>query len=113
MRFKNFEIRKCTFLGDPPTPDYHKWNFDLVKWDKWNDNGVEKDYCFSIGHFEWNRREPCFEFRSCGTRYLHHREDGLGVDAQRLKPRLEVVDRVHRLRRVVAELYKIDSCLCK
>ena len=30
MRFKNFEIRQCTFLGDPPTPDYHKWNFDLV-----------------------------------------------------------------------------------
>lgn len=30
MRFKNFEIRKCTFVGDPPTPDYHKWNFDLV-----------------------------------------------------------------------------------
>ena len=77
MRFKNFEIRKCTFLGDPPTPDYHKWNFDLVKWDKWNDKGVEKDYCFSIGHLEWNRREPCFEFRSCGTRYLEFRDDGL------------------------------------
>lgn len=74
MRFKNFEIRKCTFIGDPPTPDYHKWNFDLVKLDKgWDD----KEYCYSIGHLEWNRREQCFEFRSCGTRYLEYREDGL------------------------------------
>lgn len=77
MKFKNFEIRKCTFIGDPPTPDYHKWNFDLVKRDKWNDNGVEKDYCFSIGHLEYNRKELCFEFRSCGLRYLKHREEGL------------------------------------
>ena len=71
MRFKQFEIRKCTFLGDPPTPDYHKWNFDLVKWS--DDNS----HCCSIAHLEWNRKEPCFEFSSCGTRYLRHREDGL------------------------------------
>ena len=74
MRFKQFEIRKCTFLGDPPTPDYHKWNFDLVKWDQgWNG----EEYCYSIGHLEWNCKELCFEFRSCGTRYLKYREDGL------------------------------------
>ena len=77
MRFKNFEIRKCIFVGDPPTPDYHKWNFDLVKWTRGPVNGVEEDYCFSIGHLEWNRKEPCFEFRSCGLRYLEYREDGL------------------------------------
>ena len=77
MRFKNFEIRKCTFIGDPPTPDYHKWNFDLVKWDKHTITGAEKDYCFSIGHLTWNRKEPCFEFKSCGLRYLEYREDGL------------------------------------
>lgn len=75
MRFKNFEIRKCTFLGDPPTPDYHKWNFDLVKWEKYSES--DKEYCFSIGHLEWNRKEPCFEFSSTGTRYLECREDGL------------------------------------
>ena len=75
MRFKNFEIRKCTFVGDPPTPDYHKWNFDLVKWEKHRES--DSEYCFSIGHLEWNRREPCFEFRSCGLRYLKYREDGL------------------------------------
>ena len=76
MRFKNFEIRRCTFLGDPPTPDYHKWNFDLVKWNKIK-GCKDKEYCFSIGHLEWNRRECWFDFRSCGTRYLEEREDGL------------------------------------
>ena len=71
MRFKNFEIRKCTFIGDPPTPDYHKWNFDLVKWS--DDNS----HCWSIGHLEWSHKELGFEFRSCGLRYLEYREDGL------------------------------------
>lgn len=71
MRFKQFEIRKCTFLGDPPTPDYHKWTFDLVKW------ADDNSHCWSIGHLTLNRKEPCFEFRSIDTRYLEDREDGL------------------------------------
>jgi hypothetical protein len=74
MKFKNFEIRQCTFLGDPPTPDYHKWNFDLVKWEK---DHIGKDYCFSIGRLKYDRKEPGFDFRSIGTRYLEYREDGL------------------------------------
>lgn len=71
MRFKQFEIRKPTFFGDPPKGDYFKYNFDLVKWADDNSN------CWSIGHLEWNKKEPCFEFKSCGLRYLKHREDGL------------------------------------
>ena len=71
MRFKNFEIRQCAFIGNPPTSDYHKWNFDLVKW------ADDNSHCWSIGHLEWNRKESCFEFRSCGLRYLQYREDGL------------------------------------
>lgn len=67
--FKNFQIRKCTFIGDPPTPDYHKWNFDVVKW--------EDDYCWSIGHLEWDHKELGFQFMSTGLRYLKDREDGL------------------------------------
>ena len=74
MRFKNFEIRKCTFLGDPPTPDYHKWNFDVAKWYK--DNNGE-DRTISIGHLEWDRKDGCFKFSSTGLRYFQHREDGL------------------------------------
>ena len=71
MRFKQFEIRKPTLIGNPPTPDYYRYNFDIVKWA--NDNS----HCWSIGHLEWNKKEPCFEFRSCGTRYLTYRQDGL------------------------------------
>ena len=71
MKFKQFEIRKVTFIGDPPSKDYHKYNFDVVKW------ADDNSHCFSIGHLEWNKKEPCFEFKSIGTRYLEYREDGL------------------------------------
>lgn len=71
MRFKQFEIRKITFLGNPPTEDYHKYNFDLVKW------AEDNSYCWSIGKLRWNKKEPCFVFESVGTRYLEYREDGL------------------------------------
>lgn len=75
MRFKNFEIRKYTFIGDTPTPDYHKWNFDLVKWEKYKES--DSEYCFSIGHLKWDRKNMLFDFSSTGTRYLEYREDGL------------------------------------
>lgn len=71
MRFKQFEIRKPTFWRDSPEDDYFKYNFDLVKW------ADDNSHCWSIGHLEWNKKEPCFEFKSCGLRYLKHREDGL------------------------------------
>lgn len=71
MRFKQFEIRKPTFLGNPPTEDYYEYNFDIVKW------ADDNSYCWSIGSLEWNKKEPCFEFKSVGTRYLEFREDGL------------------------------------
>lgn len=71
MRFKQFEIRKPAFLGNPPTEDYYKYNFDIVKW------ADDNSYCWSIGFLRWNKKEPCFYFESVGTRYLEHREDGL------------------------------------
>ena len=71
MRFKHFEIRKQTFVGEPPTEDYHKYNFDIVKW---SDNNT---WCFSIGTLRWNKGEDCFDFESVLTRYLEEREDGL------------------------------------
>lgn len=71
MRFKQFEIRKPTLLGNPPTEDYYKYNFDIVKWS--DDNS----HCWSIGYLRWNKKDDCFEFKSVGTRYLEDREDGL------------------------------------
>lgn len=71
MRFKQFEIRKPTLIGDPPTEDYYKYNFDLIKW------ADDNSHCWSIGHFKYNLKEHCFDFRSVGTRYFEYREDGL------------------------------------
>ena len=71
MRYKNFEIRKPTFLGEPPTKDYCKYNFDLVKWN------ADNTACWSRGTLTYNKREGAFEFKSVGTRYLRERTDGL------------------------------------
>lgn len=71
MRFKQFEIREPSFFGDPPTEDYCKYNFDVVKWDD------DDEWCFVIGALRWNEGEYGFDFRSVGTRYLKEREDGL------------------------------------
>ena len=71
MRFKQFEIRKPTFIGDPPTPEYYKYNFAVVVW------AEDNSHCWSIARLRWNKKEPCFEFESVGTRYLTYRQDGL------------------------------------
>lgn len=71
MRFKQFEIRKPTLLGEPSTEDYYKYNFDIVKWSD------DDTWCFSIGTLKWNKKENYFNFKSIGIRYLEEREDGL------------------------------------
>lgn len=71
MRYKNFEIRKPTLLGEPPTKDYFKYNFDVVKW------ADDNSHCWSIGFLRYNKKEESFDFESVGTRYLTDREDGL------------------------------------
>ena len=72
-RFNDFEIRKPTFIGDPPSPDYYDYNFDVVKWSEYDG----KEYCFSIGTLRFDKHEGSFEFESVGLRYLEDREDGL------------------------------------
>ena len=71
MRFKQFEIRKPTLCGNPPTNDYFKYHFDLVKW------ADDNSHCWSIAAIEWVKEDEYFAFDSCGLRYLKHREDGL------------------------------------
>lgn len=70
MRFKQFEIRKPTII-DNCDDDYFKYNFDIVKW------ADDNSYCWSIGMLKYDKKEPCFEFESCDTRYLEYRENGL------------------------------------
>lgn len=84
-KFKDFEIRDITYLGDPPKDI--PIEFDLVKWQKYEpyevtdwqtgEKKLNTKYCFSIARLWWNDHEPCFEFESVGLRYLEYREDGL------------------------------------
>lgn len=57
VKFKSFEIRG---KGD---------KYELVKW--------QGKGCFVVGWLEWDRKEECFSFQSCGLRYLQYRENGL------------------------------------
>jgi hypothetical protein len=68
MRFKNFEIRKPTYVGPPP--DDFKYRWDVVKW-------KDQHNSFTIAHLLWVKKEAWFEFKSCGLRYLEYREAGL------------------------------------
>ena len=69
-RYKGFQIRDATYLGEPPT-DIPP-TFDVVKWD--NDGQIE-EYCYTVGTLEYNAKEPCFEFKSCGLRWLEAHPD--------------------------------------
>lgn len=84
MRFKDFEIRPTCFLDGHTDPK--QW--DVVKWCKrekavrvfdigLGEYKMSDTYCFSVAHIEWNEKEPCWEFRSVGTRFLEYYEEGL------------------------------------
>ena len=83
MRFKDFEIRPTCFLDGHK--DQKKW--DVVKWCKCDPHEVVDGmtgkkkvidtYCFSIAFLEWDDKEPCWEMRSVGTRFLEYYEEGL------------------------------------
>lgn len=84
MKFKDFEIRPTCFLDGHTDPK--RW--DIVKWAKhhkpmevtdWEtgEKKMQDKFCFSIATVEWNEKEPCWEFRSCGTRFLEYYEEGL------------------------------------
>lgn len=66
MRFKNFEIRECE-------KGFRK--YEVVKWRQcMTKNG---EYSYPIAYIEYSFKEPFWEFKSIGTRYLENREEGL------------------------------------
>ena len=69
IKFKHFEIRRPTYLGNPPVG--HEKDWDIIKW---SDNF---DHCWSIASLHWNSKEPCYELESVGMRLLKEMEDGL------------------------------------
>ena len=83
IRFKDFEIRPC---GDINGKSH---NFELVKWYPYGD----KEYCYVLAWLDWNEREPCWEFRSVGTRFIKDYENGL---CEYISKFLELLDITNR-----------------
>ena len=79
----DFEIRPTAFLDDHTEPT----RFDIVKWIKTEPHEVvdwhtgkkrmSSRFCFSVATAQWNPKEPCWEFKSVGTRFLEYYEKGL------------------------------------
>ena len=69
-RYKGFQIRDVACLGEPPT-DIPP-TFDVVKWDS---NEKIGKYCYTVRTLEYNAKEPCFEFKSCGLRWFEAHPD--------------------------------------
>lgn len=78
-RFQGFQIRDCNYIGEPPTDEPP--TFDVVKWDehvlpivttdfKTGEKEAKTEFCYSVGRLVYNRKEPCFNFKSIGLRWL-------------------------------------------
>lgn len=64
-RYKGFQIRDVTYLGDPPQDA--PLTYDIVQW--WVDHeGDER--CWSVANLVYNPKEPCFYLESIGLRWL-------------------------------------------
>ncbi|MBP5710003.1 MAG: hypothetical protein J6W84_03395 [Bacteroidales bacterium] len=77
-RIDGFQICDPTYLGDPP--EGLPPTFDVVKWVQTEPQEVvnmrtgkkeiSTEYCYVVAWLKWNAKEPCFEFQSCGLRWL-------------------------------------------
>ena len=84
MRFKDFEIRPTVRIDGKTV----KNKYDVVKWYKTDEpievtdlltgeKTIKDTFCYTVATIEWYKKEPCWEFRSVGTRFLEDYEDGL------------------------------------
>lgn len=69
MKYRDFEIRKCT----GSTAESH--HYELVKWNR-RENG-EPPYCFVIAWIDRDPRECSWKFSSVGMRFIDYCEEGL------------------------------------
>ena len=88
-RIEGYQIRDVTYIGLPPKDTPPK--YDIVKWAVADPpyealdliSGKRKlvtEYCYTVGRLVWNRKEPCFEFESCGLRWLEEKPSEAVVD---------------------------------
>ena len=83
MRYKDFEIQPTTYLDGHHEPR----NFQVVKWynhepyevTDWetDEKKMSTRSCYAIANIRWNEKEPCWEFKSYGLRFLENYEEGL------------------------------------
>lgn len=88
-RIEGYQIRDVTYIGLPPKDAPPK--YDIVKWAVADppyealdiSTGRRKmvtEYCYTVGTLVWNRKEPCFEFESCGLRWLEAKPSEAVID---------------------------------
>ena len=77
-----FQIRDIVTLENFASDTYpeNPTRFDIVKWVecepykatdlKTGEEIIKSKYCYSVGTLEYNPKEPCFEFKSIGLRWL-------------------------------------------
>ena len=74
----DFEICWPTYLSDKdPTTERR---YDIVRWEackprevinlKTGKKEMRDRFCYTVATLWWNEKEPCFEFESCGLRWL-------------------------------------------
>lgn len=75
-----FQIRDINYITALDIYPENPKRFDIVKWEECEphtaidgETGEERQitkYCYSVGCLEWNPKEPDFEFKSIGLRWL-------------------------------------------
>lgn len=97
MRFKDFEIRPCGEWNGR----HH--NFELVKWYKTNtpvevinveteEKVFRSEFCYVVAWIDYNDREPCWEFKSVGMRFIDDYVEGL---CDYIKQFLNLIDTIN------------------
>ena len=88
-RVDGFQICDVCYIGLPPKDTQPK--YDVVKWAvadppyealDWNTGKrtTVTEYCYTVGTLEWGRGEQCFEFHSCGMRWLEAKPSEAVID---------------------------------
>lgn len=96
MRFKDFEIRPTIYLDGIDRPN----NYSVVKWyttdkprevidGRTGEKKMQDTFCYSVANIWWNEKEPCWEFKSVGTRFLEDYEEGL---CEFIRKYIEILD---------------------
>lgn len=80
MRHNEFGLSKVVFFGSDK--DVFPYRIHIVKWEECKPTETYSltelkyktvtSYCFVIGELEWDTKEPGWDFRSLGTRYLEY-----------------------------------------